>query len=165
MNLNIVDFNSLLEQHPIYLSLLFISIFFSQILNIIFVTVPVKSLIDTFIELWDIDIFDKISQYPNAFNHFFTIFLSRGLSTSETKLIESLDFDHQDNEIYFWIDEDGSRLTKYNRVSLDLKCFSYLEKLKRKYGGNEEGLEDKFRVKYFKYKYNIFFTMLIIDFY
>ncbi|CAG8515288.1 12515_t:CDS:2 [Cetraspora pellucida] len=122
-------------------------------LNIVDLKIPVKSLIDTFVELWNIDIFEKISQYPNAFNHFFTIFLSRGLSTSETKLIESLDFDHQDNEIYFWIDEDGGRLTKYNRVSLDLECFSYLEKLKRQYGGNEEGLKDKFRRK--KHNYSL----------
>ncbi|RIB22240.1 hypothetical protein C2G38_2076069 [Gigaspora rosea] len=73
MNFNIVDFKTLFEQHSSYLSFLFITIFFSQLFNIIFFAAPICVFI-FFNTIHKIDIIEELSNFPSVFKHVIIIF-------------------------------------------------------------------------------------------
>ncbi|KAF0437536.1 hypothetical protein F8M41_004366 [Gigaspora margarita] len=160
MNFNVVDFRSLVEQHNSYLSFLFITIFFSQLLNIIFFTAPICLFVGVN-SIHQIDIIEELSKFPSVFKHVIIIFLSRGLSSSEGEMIANYNFANRFKKLYFWLDEDLGKFSNANHVSFDLNSFYFFENLKneRKYGNDE-----KLCANYFKYNYHIFNLMLFIDF-
>ncbi|CAG8764940.1 787_t:CDS:1, partial [Dentiscutata heterogama] len=98
--------------------------------------------------------------FPGIFKYFIIIFLSRGLSVCESKMVEMyVDFHHNDGKIYFWFDDERKRNSKYNHVSFKLDSFKYLEKvMKEEEKHIEEGEIDRedFKIKCLKENWHIF---------
>ncbi|CAG8729567.1 12818_t:CDS:2, partial [Cetraspora pellucida] len=143
--LQVKVFHDLIEQHQIYLILLFISIAFSQFVNIVLCTTPIIILIGL-----EVDIFESMAvNFPGVFKYFVIIFLSRGLSICESKMIEKyVDFHHNNGRLYFWFDDERMMDFKSNHVSFDLSSFKYLEKVMNdEYV--KEGEEGKIEENYF----------------
>ncbi|CAG8774280.1 9902_t:CDS:2, partial [Dentiscutata erythropus] len=133
--LGVTNVKSLYEQHHIYLSL-----------------------------LHRIEIFNKIAiNFSGIFKHFIIIFISRGLSVCESKMVEKyIDFHHNDDKIYFWFDEERIIDSNYNHVSFDKNSFNYLEKVKKEcsMAEVEEGeIDKKFKIICFKENWCIFITV------
>ncbi|KAF0436865.1 hypothetical protein F8M41_004649 [Gigaspora margarita] len=159
MYLNIDDLESLRNQHPLYLSLLFIFIFLSQLLNIIFVTTPTFLYADFFDTIYGSNIiFVEMLHYHDMFKPFITIFLSRGLSASEKNMLDNFDFDHQHKKLYFWVSKD-MKLSRYDHVSFDKKSFDFLKEL------DDIKTKGQFKLHYLEDNYYIFILMLFVDFY
>ncbi|CAG8798754.1 3284_t:CDS:1, partial [Dentiscutata erythropus] len=95
-----------------------------------------------------------------ALKYFIIIFLSRGLSVCESKMVEMyVDFHHNDGKIYFWFDDERIINPKYNHVSFKLDSFKYLEKvMKEEEKRIEEGEIDRedFKIKCLKENWHIF---------
>ncbi|GES73571.1 kinase-like domain-containing protein [Rhizophagus clarus] len=190
-SLGVTDLKILLNQHHIYLALLCITIFFSQLINFICCTLPVTIII-ILKPIFSFDIFKELANYPGIFKHFIMIFLSRGLSIGELKMIEKYLNIYSSDKLYFWFDQNREKRTKeYSHVSFEKDSFEYLEKLrkdeikeykiKQKIKDNEKKIEQKeeweneinweneirkkYKLKYFKEKWHIFIIMLIVDFY
>ncbi|GBB85805.1 hypothetical protein RclHR1_12250001 [Rhizophagus clarus] len=152
-SLGVTDLKILLNQHHIYLALLCITIFFSQLINFICCTLPVTIII-ILKPIFSFDIFKELANYPGIFKHFIMIFLSRGLSIGELKMIEKYLNIYSSDKLYFWFDQNREKRTKeYSHVSFEKDSFEYLEKLrkdeikeykiKQKIKDNEKKIEQK----------------------